>query len=99
MLRNRRRVLNRFENTRDSGNCVAHGQMQNLRYMLNASMLSSVSASLRMSSSFFMAGIVPAVRLKASFVDLLTAKNPDRRGVGYSLPLASSTLVPDADAG
>ena len=39
-------------------------------------------ASLRVSSYFLAAGIILAALLKVSIVDLLTAKSPDRGGVG-----------------
>ena len=60
---------------------VEHGRVQQLGNMLSASMLTSVAASLRMSSSFLAARFVLVACFKSSFVDLITAKSPGRGGV------------------
>lgn len=60
--------------------------------MLSASMFTSVAASMRMSSSFLVAGVVLAASLKASFEDL-TGK---RRLIFPALP--SMAAAPDADS-
>lgn len=79
---------------------IANCRMQKIGNMISASMLTSISASLRTFSSFLAAGVVLAARLKASFVDLPTAKSPDWGGVNrHSVPSVLATLAPDADTG
>lgn len=61
---------------------VVNGRAQELGNMLSALMLTSIGAFLRMSSSVLAVVDVLAAPIKASFVDLLTTKSPDRGSVG-----------------